>query len=362
MAAALPPEVAAATALVNEEGRVEDAIALLDGVIASRPECAEALAARGMALLSLGRFEEGFAGYEWRHRIPGYEGDKPALPRWNGQSMSGKTLVLWDEQGFGDSIQFARFVDRAARTAQARVVLLVHPAVRRLMTSCRGADAVEARGVRPPAADAQLSLLSIPASLCLGGADLSADGPWLVPEAALEARWRRRLDGAAPGPRPRIGIAWQGNPRHPRDATRSIPLSAFAPVVRAWARRATFISLQKGPATDAIAATALPIIDFGVELDGAYDAFVDTAAVIAALDLVVTSDTAIAHLAAALGVPAWIVLPRPCDWRWGREGERSVFYPTARLVRQRRPGDWSSAMDELAAALEDEPWLERRSA
>jgi ADP-heptose:LPS heptosyltransferase len=114
--------------------------------------------------------------------------------------------------------------------------------------------------------------------------------------------------------------------------------------------------LQKGSATDAIAATALPIVDFGVDLDGAYDAFVDTAAVMAALDLVITSDTAIAHLAAAMGVPVWIVLARPCDWRWGHDGERSVFYPTARLIRQRRPGDWSGAMDELAVALEAWPW------
>jgi ADP-heptose:LPS heptosyltransferase len=167
---------------------------------------------------------------------------------------------------------------------------------------------------------------------------------------------------AAPRPRPRIGIAWQGNALHPRDGRRSIPLAAFAPVVRAWAGRAAFISLQKGPANDAIAAAALPLIDFGVDLDGDYDAFVDTAAVMAALDLVITSDTAVAHLAAALGVPVWVVLARPCDWRWGREGDRSAFYSTARLIRQRHPGDWSGAMDELAIALQGWAPAERRTA
>jgi hypothetical protein len=109
--------------------------------------------------------------------------------------------------------------------------------------------------------------------------------------------------------------------------------------------------LQKAPANDAIIANALPIVDFGVDLDGGYDAFIDTAAVMSALDLVITSDTAVAHLAAALGVPVWVVLARPCDWRWGRQGESSVFYPTARLFRQRVPGEWSGAMEMVGAAL-----------
>jgi hypothetical protein len=349
---ALPLEVAAASAIVRDGGGVEEAIALLDGVIARLPACAEAHALRGMVLLSLGRFEDGFAAYEWRHRIPGHEGSKPALPRWNGEPLPGKTLLLWDEQGFGDNIQFARFVERAARSAQARIVLHVHPAVRRLMASCRGADAVEAREGRPPFAHAQLSLLSIPAALRLRAADLPAEKPWLTPEQSLAEGWRRRLDVAAPRPRPRIGIAWQGNPLHPRDGRRSLPLAAFAPVVRAWAERAAFISLQKGPASDAIAAAALPLIDFGADLDGGYDAFVDTAAAMSALDLVITSDTSVAHLAAALGVPVWVVLGRPCDWRWGREGACSIFYPNARLFRQRVTGEWSGAMEQLACALE----------
>lgn len=358
----LPPELAAASAIANEDGRVEETIALLDRAITRLPECAEAHAMRGMALLSVGRFEEGFAAYEWRHRVPGCEGNKPALPRWNGEPLPGKTLLLWDEQGFGDNIQFARFVERAARSSQAHIVLHVHPAVHRLMASCRGADAVEAREGRPPAAHAQLSLLSIPAALRLGAADLLAEAPWLAPEPALVQHWRGRLDVAAWRPRPRIGVAWQGNPRHPRDGRRSIPLAAFAPVVRAWAARATFVSLQKAPASDAIITNALPIVDFGVDLDGGYDAFVDTAAIMSSLDLVITSDTSIAHLAAALGVPVWVVLSRPCDWRWGQDGERSAFYPNARLLRQRDPGDWSGAMDELAVALEVWWFRDRRDA
>jgi hypothetical protein len=326
------------------------------------PDSARARARRGIELLGAGRFEEGFAEYECRHGVPGFEGNRPALPPWNGAPQPGRTLLLWDEQGFGDTIQFARFAELAARRAQGRVVLLVHPALRRLLASCRGADAVEGREGRPPVAAAQLSLMSVPAALRLGAADLAAAEPWLSPEAALAAHWRRRLDAIAPRAVPRIGVAWQGNPLHPEDGRRSIPLAAFGPVVRAWGDRATFISLQKGPARDAIAAAAVPLIDLGGDLDEGRDAFVDTAAVMSALDLVITSDTAAAHLAAALGVTVWVILARPCDWRWGTAGERSVFYPSARLIRQRVPGEWTGAFEGLAAAFEAWPITKRRKA
>jgi hypothetical protein len=326
------------------------------------PDSARSRARRGIQLLSAGRFEEGFAEYEWRHRVPGFEGNRPALPSWNGEPQPGRTLLLWDEQGFGDTIQFARFAELAARRAQARVALLVHPALRRVLASCRGADAVVEREGRPPVAAAQLSLMSVPAVLRLGAADLAAAGPWLTPEPALAADWRRRLDAIAPHPVRRIGVAWQGNPAHPEDGRRSIPLAAFGPVVRSWADRATFIGLQKGPARDAIAGAAVPVIDLGGDLDEGRDAFVDTAAVMAALDLVITSDTATAHLAAALGVPVWVILARPCDWRWGEAGERSVFYPSARLIRQRVPGDWTGAFEQVAAALEAWAITKRRKA
>jgi hypothetical protein len=358
--AELSPEIAAATA-ARRQGRSHDALALLDRAIVRVPDCAHAHAMRGMALLGLGRFEEGFAAYEWRQRVPGFEGDRPALPRWDGEALAGKTLLLWDEQGFGDTIQFARFVE-LARQSRARVVLRVHPRMRRLLSACRGADAVEAREGRPPVAAAQLSLMSIPAVMRLGAADLTADGAWLAPEPELARDWRRRLDVLAPRPGLRIGVAWQGNPLHPDDGRRSIPLSAFAPLVRAWEERATFISLQKGRAREAIVATALPLVDLDADLDVGRDAFVDTAAVISALDLVITSDTSVAHLAAALGAPVWLILASPCDWRWGEHGQQSLFYPTARLFRQPASGAWTAVFEDVAASLEAWPITDRRSA
>jgi tetratricopeptide (TPR) repeat protein len=359
-----PSEVARASAAVKQ-GRLDDAIALLDQAIARLPDCAAAHAVRGMALLSAGRFREGFAAYEWRHRLPGFEGDHSiypqsartgseaaaTLPPWDGGPLEGGTLLLWDEQGFGDTIQFARFTAPAARASRARVVLLGHPRICRLLRGCPGVDAVVARGQGVPPADAQLSLMSLPAVLGLGIDGLRAARSPVVVEPALATFWRNHLDRiTAPG-RPRIGLAWQGNPRHPEDSRRSLPLAALAPLIERGGDRTTFVSLQKEAARDALAASGLPIVDLGAELDLGPDAFVDTSAAIAALDLVITTDTAIAHLAATLGAPTWVLLARPCDWRWGLDDASTPFYPTARLFRQPTPGRWAPVIAAAADAL-----------
>jgi hypothetical protein len=344
----IPGEVREASAAFRA-GRIDDAIALLEGVLTRDPGCAAAHSVRGMMFLAQGRFEEGFADYEWRQRIGGFEGDRPAIPRWDGRAADGKTLLLWDEQGLGDTIQFARFAAPAARRSGARVIVCATPRLCRLLrTGARGWD-VRARDRGFPPADLQLSLMSVPAALRAGAADLGGARPSVAVEPELVSFWRDRLAGL--GPRPRVGLTWRGNPAHPDDGRRSAPLTAIARFVRRWSDRLTFVSLQKQGGAEGLGAADLPIVDLGPELDVGPDAFVDTAAVMSALDLTLSTDTAVAHLAGSLCVPVWVLLARPCDWRWGLTGERSPFYETARLFRQPVAGDWDGLFDRVGDAL-----------
>jgi hypothetical protein len=344
----IPAEVREAN-LAIRAGRIDDAIALLDRALARDPGCAAAHSTRGMALLSQGRFEEGFAAYEWRHRVRGFEGDRPALPRWDGGAAEGRTLLLWDEQGLGDTIQFARFAAPAARASEARIIVCANPRLCRLLRS--GARGWEMRGRDRgfPPADLQLSLMSVPAALRLGARDLGDVTGGLAAEAEVVSFWRDRLAGL--GPRPRVGLTWRGNPAHPDDPRRSAPVAALARFVRRWAEKVSFVSLQKNAASQELDTGTLPIVDLGPELDVGPDAFVDTAAAMSTLDLMLTTDTAAAHLAGSLGLPVWLLLARPCDWRWGHEGERSPFYETARLFRQPAAGDWDGLFDLVGGAL-----------
>jgi hypothetical protein len=240
------------------------------------------------------------------------------------------------------------------------VVVCTYPRLRRLLRSGERGFEVRGRDRGFPPADLQLSLVSLPAVLRLGAGDLGCANQHLAAEPEVVAFWRDRLGGL--GPRARVGLTWRGNPRHPDDARRSVPLASLARFVGQWAEKVTFVSLQKNAGPEGIEATGLPIVELGPELDVGPDAFVDSAAVMSTLDLMLTTDTAAAHLAGSLGVPVWLLLPRPCDWRWGREGERSPFYETARLFRQPTPGDWDGLFDGVGAALAAAPLGERRAA
>jgi hypothetical protein len=342
------------------DGCLEEAIALLDRALAREPDSAAAHCSRAMILLAQGRFQEGFRDFEWRHRVRGFEGDRPFFPRWDGRLATGKTLVLWDEQGAGDTIQFARFTTAAVRASRARVVVCVAPRLCRLLGGgARGWEVRDRRRGFPPA-DLQLSLMSVPAVLGLGAGDLAGDIPTLAPESELVAFWRDRLRGL--GPRPRVGLSWRGNPRHPDDQERSAPFAAVAAFVRRWSDRFTFVSLQKQGGRQGLNGPDPSIVDLGPELDLGPDAFVDTAAVMSTLDLVLTTDSAVAHLGGSLGLPVWLLLARPCDWRWGVDGETTPFYRTTRLFRQPTAGDWEGLYARLDAALAASPLANQRAA
>ncbi len=331
-------------------GRFTEAVALLREAVEEDPSCPEAHAHLGMSLIGAGQFAEGFREYEWRTRLAWAAPRRMAAPVWNGRRMAGRTLVIWDEQGHGDAIQFFRFVVPAAAASAARLVFHGRPRLARLFGS-QPALALSIPRTRDfPRPDAHASLMSLPFIMGLANPASSGGRPYLFAEPALVEAWRERL-ASIPGPR--IGLVWQGNPDYVHDTGRSMPLAELVPLLDAFRSDASFVSLQKGAGEDQIA--NLP--DRAVlhvlrpPLDAGDDGFVDTAAVMASLDLVITSDTSIAHLAGALGRPVWILLGNGPDWRWGQTGETTPFYPGARLFRRPEGRGWDQVVGQVSAAL-----------
>ena len=301
------------------------------------PGHAEARYTLGTVQLLGGRMPEGFAGLEWRWRRRGFVAPRAFdLPRWDGSPLAGRTLLLHAEQGFGDTIQMLRFVPALAD--EGPVVLEVPAPLRALARGIDPRVRVLAAGESPPAADIECPLPSLPHALALTLARIPEDVPYLRADPALAAAWAARL-AALPGPR--VGIAWAGNRAYAADACRSLPPGLLAPLGRV--QGVSFVSLQPGePPPDGVT-----LHDWTADLAS----FADTAALIAGLDLVIAVDTAVAHLAGALGRPVWLLNRFDTDWRWLREGDGCPWYPTLRQIRQRRPGDWRPVVAETAARL-----------
>jgi hypothetical protein len=298
----------------------------------------------GILRLLMGDFTRGWPAYEWRVRATAPYAEQLAQPLWSGeQSLSHRTLLLYGEQGLGDIIQFCRYVPMVAGRA-GRVVLEVPSALKALLGHFAGEVEVIAAGEARPPFDLHCSLLSLPRVFATTIATMPADVPYLsVPDASLE-KWRARLPNS--GLR-RIGIVWAGNPKHKNDRNRSIPLREMLPLLAQ--PDATFFSLQKDlRAEDADVLRSEPSL---VQLAEGMDSFADTAAIISLLDLVISVDTSVVHLAGALGKPVWVLLPRAPDWRWMLDRDDSPWYPTARLFRQTRWRDWSNVIGRVAAEL-----------
>ena len=304
-----------------------------------------------LALLAHGDHAEGWREYEWRLRLPelGGRASPPPAPRWQGEDLAGRTLLVTIEQGLGDAIQFVRYAQAlAARGAQVVVQAPAH--LQRLLASVPGVAATVAAGDALPACNSSIPLLSVPGVLGVGANDRACAVPYLRVDAARRDEVAMQIAGVGAAQRGavrRIGVAWSGSPHNANDRRRSLPLSALAPLFAlpgiAW------FSLQKGEGAEqvlqvAAAASALALLDARNDLEG-------TAALIDALDVVVSVDTSIAHLAGALGKPVFILLPFAPDWRWGTVGDATPWYPTARLFRQRTTGDWASAVTALREAL-----------
>jgi tetratricopeptide (TPR) repeat protein len=362
-----------ATAL-RDAGRLPDSIAAYRRALALQPDYAEAEMNLGMALLAAGDLPAGWAALEARWRTANLRGEQRGFPQphWRGEPAAGRTLLIHAEQGFGDTLQFCRYAPLAAARG-LEVILEVQPPLVRLLRGLPGVTRVVPRGEALPAFDLHCPMLSLPLALGTTLADVPAQVPYLQAEPRAAADWAARLSGvvastAAPGsapasanpdapspawpgptapPKPlRVGLAWAGNPRAgiaaltAVDRRRSLPPALLAPLLAVPGVR--FLSLQK----DAGAA-GLPIEDDMPEMTD----FADTAALVANLDLVISVDTAVAHLAGALGRPVWL-LDRfgPC-WRWLTGRSDSPWYPTLRIYRQPAPGDWPSVIAAVRAEL-----------
>lgn len=326
---------------LKELGRWEEAMTCYRQAIALCPQHGPAHLNLGMGLLAEGAFEAGWAEYEWRWRCAqaprGFR-----QPQWRGEPAQGRTLLLHAEQGLGDTLQFCRYAELAAARG-LRVVLEVQPPLRRLLQGLPGTVAVLAQGEALPAFDLHCPLLSLPLALGTRLESIPAAIPYLRAEAPEAPLWRGRLR-AMGGQGPRIGLVWAGSPTLARDRERSLDPALLAPLLALPGLH--FVSLQKGgPA----APPGLPLTDLMPEVRD----LAETAALVAELDLVISVDTAVAHLAGALGQTVWLLDRFTPDWRWLRGRKDSPWYLSMRIYRQARPGDWAGVLETVKEDL----WL-----
>jgi len=329
-----------------EDGRREEVDALYQTRLPRRPSV-EGHYAYALSLLTAGRFMEGWHHYEFRWLTESLPSSRLDFrrPTWAGQDLRDKTILLHVEQGFGDFIQFVRYIP-LVRELGATVVLRVPRAMKHLAHGFSAVDRVLDRDEPLPEFDFHIYLLSLPRVFGTDLVSIPANIPYLHAEPERVERWAKRL-GAHDARR--VGLAWAGSPQHPNDRYRSMALESLAPL---WGLAGVrFVSLQKGPAAaevDALPAE-LDFVNLGPELED----FCDTAAVISELDLVLCVDTAVAHLAGALGKPVWLMLPQPADFRWLEGREDSPWYPTMRLFRQSRRDHWEEVVERVKAALQE---------
>jgi tetratricopeptide (TPR) repeat protein len=313
------------------------------------PNRAMVLANKSMSQLLVGDYAEGFRNYEARLAAQRADERRSELtaPRLTpGTDIAGKTVLVHTEQGYGDNIQFARFVPMLVARG-ARVALEVPPGIGRIMASIEGVFYVGEQGTKLPAHDYTIAIMSLPWFLGVTLENLPAPIPYLGVPADAQARWDKLLTTTLTE-RPRIGIAWSGNPKFQGYATRSIPFPVFNRI-RAARPEAKFVILQTQ--FDAETEAAIEASDELVLARTAFQDFADTAALMNRLDLIISGDTSLVHLAGALGRPTWVLLQRGADWRWLRDRRDSPWYPSLRLFRQRRHGDWDGVIDEVSAAL-----------
>lgn len=333
--------------LLFDLGRPDEAIQSLRTALSQRPDYADAHFNLGVSLLLAGRFDEGWREYEWRWK---QDGKKPHLrgfsqPLWGGEDIGDRVLLLHAEQGLGDTLQFVRFVPAIA--AGRRVVLEVQrpllSLVAPLLAGLPGLECIVARGDPLPPFDLHCPLLSLPRVLGTTLETIPREAPYLRADPQRAAAWRQRvgqLDGL------RVGLVWAGNQTMSGDRRRSISLDRFSEL--ADLPGVSFVSLQKGPAASQSPPPGVSLHDW---TDDLHD-FGETAALIEALDLVIGVDTAVVHLAGALGRPVWLLNRFDRCWRWLLNRDDSPWYPTLRQFRQPQPGDWGSVLKDVRAELE----------
>jgi tetratricopeptide (TPR) repeat protein len=333
-------------ACLREQGRLDEAIASCRRAISFQPDLALAHFNLAMSLLADSDLAAGWEEYEWRWKCRDFPSKERgfAQPQWDGGDLENRTLLLHAEQGFGDSIQFIRYLPAVVQHGGS-IIVECQPELHRLLEGSFSRCQIIPRGQPLPAFDLHCPLLTLPRIFKTTLASIPAEVPYLIADPILIDLWRSKLNSSEAGLK--IGLAWAGNPTFSSDPTRSLSLDRLAPL--AEVRGAIFYSLQKGYAAPQAARlpAGLRLIDLSPELHD----FADTAAVISLMDLVITTDTSVAHLAGALGAPVWTLLRFAPDWRWQMVGEYCPWYPSMRLFRQSTKDDWEEVIQRVAQVL-----------
>ena len=329
--------------LLTSRGQIGPALEACQRAIDLKPDFALAHWNQGVAHLLGGQMQEGWLKYEWRKRRFPASFSAPPGPEWDGAPLEGKTILVLAEQGFGDTIQLCRYLPVLVEGG-AQVLLECSPVLQPVLRCLPGVRLLPphhlATATRRPPYDVWIDQMSLPRLFGTTLERIPAPAGYLQADRARSAVWEARLPRGL-----RVGLVWAGNPEHSNDRRRSICTGALAPLIAA--RAESLVSLQVGRTAGeitrlfGIANNAAALTDFG-----------ETAAAIARMDLVITVDTAVAHLSAALGVPTWIMLPHAPDWRWLLDRSDSPWYGSVRLFRQDHPGDWTAVIARVAAALE----------
>lgn len=329
---------------LRDLGETDEALKEFAATLKLDPDHADCRWDRALTMLQKGNLKEGFKEYEWRWKLARTPARAFKQPLWDGKPLAGKTILIHAEQGFGDAIHFARYVPMV-KALGGTVVLETRPELARLFSTLAGVGQVVNAGAPLPRFDVYAPMMSLAR---IFGTTLET-----IPKAVP---YLRAPEAHAPGlpanlgKQRKVGIAWAGSRTHQNDANRSVKFSNFVELL--GLPETTIYSLQQGPAAADIREHGCQafVMDLGTRMRD----FADTAAVLQQLDLVIAVDTAVAHLAGALGKPVWVALPYPGDWRWMQEGDRSPWYPTMRLFRQRRPGEWDLVFERIRKALHDE--------
>jgi tetratricopeptide (TPR) repeat protein len=333
-----------------DQGRFDEAIEVFERLARAHPDKPEVQYALGQELLLRGDFRRGWPLFEQRLRVPRLAPLVPGpFPAWDGSDLKGRHILLHQEQGLGDTIQFVRYVKMPA-FRNARVVLRCQRLLRTLFEGQFEVEAVVADGeALPPDIDCHCTLPSLPAKFKTDESTVLATVPYLRPAPELVDAWRTKIGERCDALR--VGLVWAGNPAHPRDRRRSMDPTPLFRMAAEFGSKVRWFSLQKlagGAGVDPREA-GLKLMDFTVDLAD----FAQTAALISQLDLVLTVDTSVAHLAGAMGIPVWVMLPFMPDWRWQLGRSDSPWYPVMRLFRQQGPDVWDSVLRDVSGALRD---------
>jgi tetratricopeptide (TPR) repeat protein len=336
---------------LRSNGQLDEAIAAYRQALALSPNLPEAHHNLSLAILARGDFQQGWEEYEWRWKCKDFPPPRNfAQPQWDGCPLEGRTLLVHTDQGLGDGIQFIRYLPLAAQRG-GRIILECHAELQRLFQTIAGRCQIVVRGQPLPAFDLHCPLLSLPRVFRTNLANIPKDVPYLHADVEGAKRWQQRL--ASHSPMVKVGLAWAGSPIHKNDRDRSMKLARLAPLGQVPGAR--FFSLQKGEAAAEAKSPppGMELVDWTQELKD----FADTAALIDNLDLVIAVDTAVAHLAGAMGKPVWTLLPFASDWRWLLQRQDSPWYPSMRLFRQPCIGDWDSIIVRVVDTLA--LWIEK---